>query len=186
MRGMLIFACGVAVFSLPQFSAADAPMPDAAKGEIRFAHLGQKRDQLIAKFGEPKNATRFASGIESMEFQNGANRMLVEISPKTQQLVQIYYRKKTPFTDGQVMELLNRNTEGKQWVPAKEAGVFIRSDGGIARGSGNGTSEKDAAKVGDEYQFAVLSGSEVMNKSPDIAATRKKEVEDELKELAGF
>ena len=129
---------------------------DATQVGISYAQLGQKRDQLIKKFGDPQRVTMFVSGIESLEFQRGAHRMLVEVSPKSQQVIQIYYRKKTPFTDGEVLELLNRNAEGQRWIPAKEPGLFIRSDGGLARGCGNGTTEKEAAKFGDEYQFAVL------------------------------
>jgi hypothetical protein len=170
---------GSSAVAHPETGKGGKQKPDAPKEEIRFAQLGQKRNQLITKFGEPKNAAKFASGVESLEFQNGANRMLIEIAPETGQVIQIYYRKQTPFTDAQIMELLNRNAEGKQWIPTTEAGVFIRLDGGIARGKAG----KDATKIGDEYQFAILSGSEAM---PDVAATRKKEVEDALKELEGF
>jgi len=151
--------------------------PDAAKEQIRFAQLGQQRDQLIAKFGEPKKITQFPlpDGVEQLEFQNGPNRMLVEIRPKTQRVVQIYYRKKTPFTDIQIMELLNRNAEGHAWLPngGDFKDGFTRSDGATARGPG---------KIGDEYQFVVLG--EVMKGTDDAA--RKREVEAARKELDGF
>ena len=155
----------------------DRKKSDAAKEQIRFAQLGQQRDQLIAKFGEPKKITQFPlpDGVEQLEFQNGPNRMLVEIRPKTQRVVQIYYRKKTPFTDIQIMELLNRNAEGHAWLPngGDFKDGFTRSDGATARGPG---------KIGDEYQFVVLG--EVMKGTDDAA--RKREVEAARKELDGF
>lgn len=158
----------------------------AAEEAVRCARLGQKREQLVAIFGEPKRVEKFVSGIESLEFQNDAGRMLVEISPKSQKVIQIYYRKKTPFTDAQLMELLNRNAEGGRWIPSKEGSAFIRSDGGMARGCGLGAKEKDVARVGDEYQFVVLTGSEVRRNKPEVADAWKKEVEAALKELEGY
>lgn len=156
-------------------------LSDGANEPIRFAQLGQKRSQLIARFGEPKSVQKFVGGVESLEFHNAPHRMLIEIDPKTHQVVQIFYRKKTPFSALQIMELLRRNAEGQLWIPNEDGG-FTRSDGGNARGkAGN-----DGVKFDDEYQFVVLSGTALMNKSPDASAKLKKELEDALSELEGF
>ena len=129
------------------------------KPKLSVIRLGVKRDEIIAKYGQPSKTVTLASGIESLQFDHGSIRLLVEISPRTKQVIQIFYKKQTPFTTVQVSELLERNAEGSRWLPVSvsdESFWYDRLDGGSARGG----------KVGEDYQLAVLSGNELKGRNP--------------------
>lgn len=156
-----------------------ANQPEGKKAEVGFARLGQKRDDIIAKYGKPTKTVNLASGIDSLEFQKGPIRILVEISPKNDRAIQLYFFKKTPFTGIQIAELLERNAEGQKWWTTEvspDGFVYHRTDGGIARGG----------KRGEESMFAVLSGSEVQGRNPQTDADRDKAAKEELREIEGF
>lgn len=145
------------------------------KPKLSAIRLGVSRDEIVEKFGQPNDSVELASGIESLRYDRGPVRVLVEISPATKRVVQIYYKKATPFTSIQIAELLERNAEGSKWLPlavSEDSCQYDRLDGGSARGG----------KVGETYQLAVLSGSVVKGRNPRADAEREKEKES-LKEI---
>jgi hypothetical protein len=157
--------------------ANDRPSIQAV--DLGLARLGQTRKDIITRYGKPTKTVNLVSGIDSLEFQQGPIRMLVEISPKNERAIQIYYFKKTPFTGLQITELLERNAEGKKWWTndvSPNGFVYQRTDGGFARGG----------KRGEESMVAVLSGSEVQGRDALADANREKAVKNELKEIEGL
>ncbi|QDU26845.1 hypothetical protein ETAA8_19280 [Anatilimnocola aggregata] len=162
--------------SLAQQRDQGAEVPqaiEAVKPRLSVFRLGASRDEIIDKYGQPTKTVTFASGIESLHFQHSPEiRLLVEVSPTTKRVIQIYYKKKTPFTNVQISELLNRNAEGSLWYAAESgSGTYHRLDGGHARSN----------KIEDEHQFAVLAGSEIRGR--DAIAAEQKKAEESLKEI---
>lgn len=175
--GVVLFNSAVAVAQ--QGTNKIAANEEAKKAEVGFARLGQKRDDIIAKYGKPTKTVTLASGIDSLEFRKGTLRLLVEISPRNDRAIQTYYCKKTPFTGIQIAELLKRNAEGQEWWAeevTQEGFTYQRTDGGIARGG----------MRGEESMFAVLSGSEIQGRHPQADADREQAPKDDLKEIEGF
>ena len=83
--------------------------------KLSVIRLGQTRDEIVSKYGKPDKTVTLASGIESLSYQHGGIRLLVEVAPKTKQVIQIYYFKATPFSGVQISELLERNAESSKW-----------------------------------------------------------------------
>jgi hypothetical protein len=134
--------------------------PAVAKDENTLARLpclGMGREAIQARCGKPANEVTLVSGIESLHFQMGDYRSIVEISPKTKKAIQVFYFKKTAFTKSEIKELLAQNAEGKTWKPKKGTGgddrFWERSDGGSSRG---GELAPETGKAG-EFSFIVLS-----------------------------
>ena len=179
MRYLPLFA-GVLFCSLPLFCQADPPAKDAPalapeRPKLSVIRLGETKDQILSLYGKPTKTVTLASGIESLSYQYGSVRLLVEISPTSRQVIQIYYFKATPFTGTQIGELLTRNAEGSRWRPnpTAEGTRFERFDGGFMRTN----------KIDDEYMLAFLSGSEVRGRNPAADAARDQEINESLKEI---
>lgn len=175
--GLLVLVAAVAACLGGLAMARPNPRDDEAMHRLSVIRLGAKRDEIISKYGQASESVMLASGIESLRFQHGPDlRLLVEVAPESKRVIQIYYRKKTPFSGIQITELLDRNSEGSKWWPVRVSGdehLFHRLDGGQARGRG---------KVDDAYQFAVLSGSEVRGRDP-IADAEREKVKSTLQEI---
>lgn len=159
--------------------ASKTPVVKTDKNSVlNVIRLGVTRDVIIRDCGQPAEKETFVTGIESLHYQHGDNfRVFVEVDPKSGKAIQIFYKKKTPFTAIQVAELLERNAEGSKWWPVSvtdENSEYRSLDGGFARGG--------SAKYGDEYQFAILSGSEVRGRHPNLDAAREK-ARESLKEI---
>jgi hypothetical protein len=156
--------------------AKDVPAVAPERPKLSVIRLGETKEQIISLYGKPTKAETFASGIESLGFQHGGIRLLVEISPHTGKAIQIFYFKETPFTGTQIGELLDRNAEGSRWRPnptADNGYRFERADGGMMRTN----------KVADEHMLAFLSGSAVRGRNPAADAARDQEINESLKEI---
>ncbi|WP_254506562.1 hypothetical protein [Anatilimnocola floriformis] len=177
----LILLCIVLSISLSQLRAAEPPAKDGPaivapeKPRLSVIRLGETKDQIIKLYGMPVKSTTFASGIESLTFQHGGVRVLVEISPKSSTAIQIFYFKDTPFSGTQIAELQERNAEGSKWRPIPIDGGYRyeRYDGGTMRKN----------KLESEYMLAFLSGSEVRGRNPAADAARASEINESLKEI---
>lgn len=176
----LILTFGVLAYLASGLWAGDE-RPAAASNEIvgpklSAIRLGRTQDEIITEYGKPLKTVTFVSGIESLSYQHEGIRLLVEISPKTKRVIQIYHFKTSPFTGTQIAELLERNSEGSKWrpIPTTEGGYrFERADGGTMRTN----------VLPGEFMLAFLSGSEVRGRNPEADAARKREVEESLKEI---
>jgi hypothetical protein len=152
----VLIVCGITlatigVLGIKHWTVAAAP----EKGKylpFRLATLGQTHDEVIRDSGQPKESIILPSGIESMRFQDDSIRQLVEISPKTKKVIQIYVFKKRPFTDTEIQGLLKDNSEGHQWKPKADIYAYRRTDGGLSRGG---------PMADGEFMFAIISGSEL-------------------------
>lgn len=155
----VLIVCGITlatigVLGIKHWTVAAAP----EKGKylpFRLATLGQTYDEVIRNSGQPKESIILPSGIESLRFQDDSIRQLVEISPKTKKVIQIYVFQKMPFTETEIQGLLKANSEGHQWKPKGAQGdiySYGRTDGGLSRGG---------PKADGEFMLAILSGSEL-------------------------
>jgi hypothetical protein len=141
-----------------------------------FARLGETKAQVLARYGTPTE-TNDLQKIESLHFKKGAFTIFVEIAKASDQAVQIYYWKDTPFAPAQITELLSRNSEGKLWaLNPYDAYAARRSDGGTARG---GEQKNPDGTV--RYMLAIMSKSAggFMEKAPadDAGQNAAKEIE---------
>ena len=123
--------------------------------------LGQDRDAVIQRCGKPIEERVLQGGINWMRFQVGEFRLIVEIAPNTKQAVQIYHFRKQAFTDAEIAQLLEQNSQGKKWTGEKFN--WTRSDGASSRGGGP---SRFAGQGGaEEWQLVVLDPSWIKGKT---------------------